>query len=75
MKKKQNFFGYSPFEVSRLTGISYTDVWRHANGKRKISAEFAMRYHTALGIPLWMMRPDLWPEEPEAGELRQVQES
>lgn len=69
---------YSPMEISKMTGIGYSDVWRHLHGERRISAEMAMKYHKTLHIPLWKMRPDLWPApegekeaENEAERLRQ----
>ena len=61
MKDKRKFFGFTPAELVRLVGVSYADAWRHANNKRRISAEFAVKYNAALGIPLSAMRPDLWP--------------
>lgn len=60
-KKKTTFFGLNIRRVSMLCGIAYSNVWRHAHGERKISAEMAVRYNDALGIPLSVMRPDLWP--------------
>lgn len=63
MKKNNLFFELPICKVAGMAGMSVSTVWRHANGKRKISAEFAIRYHTALGIPLWRLRPDLWPED------------
>ena len=63
MKKNNLFFEIPICDAARIAGISVSTVWRHANGKRKISAEFAMRYHIALGIPLWRLRPDLWSED------------
>ena len=36
----------------------------HCHGLRRISAESALKYHRAFGIPLSDLRPDLWPPEP-----------
>ncbi|MGE4442730.1 MAG: helix-turn-helix domain-containing protein [Desulfomicrobium sp.] len=35
-------------------------VQRHAKGRMPISGEAALRYHTAFGIPLPDLRPDLY---------------
>lgn len=49
-------------------------VQRHAKGKMPISGEAALRYHTAFGIPLPKLRPDLYgdrrpaPTQPERQE-------
>lgn len=37
-----------------------TSVWRHCRAKR-IPAEAVLAYELRLGIPRWMLRPDLWP--------------
>ena len=63
MKQKFHFFGFSVTDAHAKTGIPTATISRHATGKRRISAEFAMKYHCALGIPLAAMRPDLWPED------------
>lgn len=62
MKKKITFFGFWLDEASKKSGVPFSTTFRHATGQRRISAEFAVRYHEALGIPLSAMRPDLWPE-------------
>lgn len=59
-RTKTYFYGYVIAEASRLSGVAYADVWRHAHNERRISADMAMRYHETLGIPLEQMRPDLW---------------
>ena len=56
---KQNFFGYSAREASRITGIPYVTVWRHANGVQDISVESALLYHERLGIPMVKLLPKL----------------
>lgn len=60
------FQGKTLSDIARDSGLSTTSVWRHAHGKLKISAESALKYNKALGIPLSAMRPDLWPPELEA---------
>lgn len=37
-----------------------TSVWRHCHTKR-IPADAVPGYESSLGIPRWLMRPDLWP--------------
>ena len=65
-RKKTTFFGFDLMRASERSGVAYSNVWRHAHGERKISAEMALRYNDALGIPLSDMRPDLW--QPQAKE-------
>ena len=55
-------------EISKETGIGYSVVWRHLHGQKKISAEFAMKYHKTYGIPLHELRPDLWEPPKDEGE-------
>ncbi len=63
MKARATLFGYGMMEASRLSGVSYTDVWRHAHNVRTISPKFAIRYHNTLNVPLHEIRPDLWSPE------------
>lgn len=65
MKPKHSFHGYSLTSVAKLANVQYSTAWRHFSGHREISAEYAMRYHKTLGIPLSDLRPDLWPPEQE----------
>lgn len=52
-------------EMARLAGFcSRSCVFQHCNGSRNISAESALRYSRAFGIPLSELRPDLWPPQP-----------
>ncbi len=41
-----------------------TSVFRHCKAER-IPAEAAVLYEATLGIPRWMLRPDLWPAPTE----------
>ncbi|MBQ7609309.1 MAG: helix-turn-helix transcriptional regulator [Desulfovibrionaceae bacterium] len=59
--RKREKLTYS--EVSRRVGLTTQSVFYHCKGKKKISAESAVTYHNALGIPLHDLRPDLWPAE------------
>ncbi len=43
-------------------GISLYSIYRHCQGN-KITAEAAVLYSNAFGIPLSELRPDLWPPE------------
>lgn len=56
-------------ELAKLSGMSSkSSVFHHCLGKRKISAESAMKYHKALNIPLSQLRPDLWQDEKTLGD-------
>lgn len=44
-------------------GIPYQTVYKQLKGTRSIGAKTAMRYHKILGIPLYELRPDLWPPQ------------
>lgn len=51
-------------QMARLAGLSSRSaVFQHCNGTRNISAESALRYSRAFGIPLSDLRPDLWPPD------------
>lgn len=48
-------------DIAQKAGLSSrTVVYAHCRGLRAISAETAVKYHKALGIPLSALRPDLW---------------
>lgn len=49
------------------TGGGRSLVWKHCNAKR-IPAEAVPGYEDALGIPRWLMRPDLWPAPTANGQ-------
>ena len=54
--------GLSYAQMARQADFSSRSVvFLHCTGQRSISAESAMRYHRAFGIPLSELRPDLWP--------------
>jgi DNA-binding transcriptional regulator YdaS (Cro superfamily) len=49
-------------EMALAAGFrSRSSVFQHCSGARTISAESAMKYFRAFGIPLSEIRPDLWP--------------
>lgn len=50
-------------DASRISGVPYMTMIQHLHGKRNISAEVALKYKKALGIPLCKLRTDLWPPE------------
>lgn len=56
-----SFHGFTVKDAATLSGFPYVTVWRHLNKQRTISPEAAIRYHSTLGIPLTVLRPDLWP--------------
>lgn len=65
---KRYFHGLPVIRVAEDTGFEYSTVYRHALDQKRISAESAMVYHRALGIPLHELRPDLWPAPEEDKE-------
>ena len=57
--------------AQRVGGQSYVTTFYHCRGLRQLSAESALRYHHAFGIPLSDLRPDLWPPEGAQKSYRQ----
>ena len=53
--------------LAARSGISVFAVFSHCKGNKKLTAESALKYNRALGIPLSDLRPDLWPPETGAG--------
>lgn len=77
LMKTQNsspFQGWSLYAIAHRMGIPYSTVWRHAFGKRQITAEFALRYEQELGISRSKLRPDLWPPEDGATHTTKQEE-
>lgn len=71
MKTATLFFPHTTFtlqQVVKLTGFQYSTVWRHVRNVQSISAESAVRYEKALGVPRSKLRPDLWP--PQNGDTK-----
>lgn len=58
---QRKFYGFSVKDAAALSGFPYVTVWRHLNNQRNISPEAAIRYHSTLGVPLAVLRPDIWP--------------
>lgn len=48
-------------QAAKLSGLSYQCIFQHVKGKRKVSANDAIRYERLLMIPRSELRPDLWP--------------
>lgn len=46
--------------LGRTCGLTKAAVSRHCKGERNIGAESVLRYHVMLGIPLELLRPDLF---------------
>ena len=44
-------------------GVNYQTLYKQLKGLRSVGAKTAMRYHTMLGIPLYELRPDIWPPQ------------
>lgn len=44
-------------------GVNYQTLYKQLRGLRPVGAKTAMRYHTMLGIPLYELRPDIWPPQ------------
>lgn len=57
-KKKLSFA-----DIGRTSGLTHSAVLRHCKGERNIGAEAVLRYHVKLGIPLQVLRPDLFQSE------------
>ena len=56
--------GLTYSQMALLAGLSSRSVvYLHCTKQRAISAESAMKYHYAFGIPLSELRPDLWPPD------------
>lgn len=65
------FLGFPLPTVAKASNLPRTTVWRHATGNRKISAEAALVYSKALGVPLSQIRPDLWPPNGDPAPARE----
>jgi hypothetical protein len=46
--------------LAQKAGNDQTSVFRHCKAKQ-IPAEAVLLYEANLGIPRWLLRPDLWP--------------
>lgn len=57
-----NEYGLTCNEASKC-GINYQTLYKQLKGLRTVGAKTAMRYHKILGIPLYELRPDLWPPQ------------
>ena len=54
----------SKIQVMKVTPFlkkSFDCRGQHYTGRRKVTAEQAMKYERVLGIPRSELRPDLWP--------------
>lgn len=65
MKPTVLFHGRTLTEASRMTGFDRATLWRWVTGAARMTAESALVVNAALGIPLHVLRPDIWraPEE------------
>lgn len=62
LEKYREESGMTLSEIAFAAGFrSRSSVFQHCRGSRTISAESALKYSRALGIPLSELRPDLWP--------------
>lgn len=50
-------------ELEILSGVDYCTISRIENGLLA-SAEASIRLHRATGVPLAVLKPDLWKDEP-----------
>lgn len=57
-----NEYGLTCNEASKC-GVNYQTLYKQLKGLRPVGAKTAMRYHTMLGIPLYELRPDIWPPQ------------
>ena len=46
--------------LAKRTSKGTSLVWKHCQ-KSRIPADAVPGYEATLGIPRWMLRPDLWP--------------
>lgn len=44
--------GHTCRSLEKLTGIPYTTVWRHLSGTSPMPLSAALKYESALGIPI-----------------------
>jgi plasmid maintenance system antidote protein VapI len=52
-------YGYTQSKLAQLMAVSQATVSNMVRGC-EISAENARKLHALMGIPLYVMRPDLW---------------
>ena len=50
-------------EKSKELGVNATYLMQIANGYRNMPWSIALKIHKAYGIPLWELRPDVYPKE------------
>lgn len=55
LKEYKEKSGLRYTQIAALVGLPIPTVWRHINGRTKISGESALKYHNALRIPLKML--------------------
>lgn len=60
LKTALNKRGLQMKDLIGKEGLCYVQANRHYNGKRPVSAEYALKYEKLLGIPRYELRPDLW---------------
>lgn len=53
-------------KLAEIAGVDHsTVIWWRRNGDRVPKVERALRIHKHLGVPLHMLRPDIWQAEKE----------
>lgn len=56
--------GLSYAKMATIAGFSARSVvYAHCHNRRVVSAESAVKYNRSFGIPLHLLRPDLWAPE------------
>lgn len=66
--------GLSYAKMAAMAGFSARGVvFAHCHNLRVVSAESAVKYNRTFGIPLYLLRPDLWPSEPQSLEASDAQ--
>ena len=55
--------GKTPAELARELGCGLTVVYYWKNGERQPSPAMARRLSAHTGIPLFRIRPDIWPRK------------
>jgi DNA-binding transcriptional regulator YdaS (Cro superfamily) len=63
--------GLTP-SLAAKSGLNYSTLLKVYKGARRVTAESAVLYERALGIPRWELRPDLWdpPHHPNPRTAR-----
>lgn len=62
LEKYRQQHGVTFQELADKAKTDVGNTYRHCKGTKHIGAEYTLRYHLALGIPLEDLRPDLYEQ-------------